>query len=65
MNKASTQASEHSTINVLDDDHIQFWTAHFSISERELRNAVFIAGPLVVNVKNYLQKRESKMDRMQ
>lgn len=44
-------------IDVLNDEDIKLWTHLFSVSERELRNAVFIAGSSAEKVKDYLSKR--------
>ena len=44
-------------IDVLNDVQVQFWTVHFSITEKELRNAVFIAGPKVEDVRKYLSRK--------
>ena len=45
------------TINILDDQQIEYWTWYFSITETELRYAVFIAGPIVEDVKAYLFRK--------
>ena len=45
------------TIDILNDEHVEFWTSHLSVTEIELRNAVFIAGPLIKDVKDYLVRK--------
>ena len=41
-------------INLLSEMEITFWCSKLRITEQQLRNAIFIEGPLVNNVINYL-----------
>ena len=50
-------APDAGKIDILNDAQVQFWTVHFSITETELRNAVFIAGPKVEDVRKYLSRK--------
>lgn len=55
--KGSRFYPDSSYINVLSDDDIALWTKQLQITEDQLRKAVFLAGPLVTDVKKYLEKR--------
>jgi hypothetical protein len=41
-------------INVLSEMEIAYWCNQLSITEQQLRNAIFIEGPLLNNVIAYL-----------
>jgi hypothetical protein len=43
-------------ININQSWEVQYWTKKLGVSESKLRMAVSNAGPMVVNVKNWLSK---------
>jgi hypothetical protein len=45
-------------INVLSEMEIAYWCNKLCITEQQLRNAIFIEGPLVNNVIAYLIRHE-------
>ena len=47
---------ECARINILNDEQVRFWTLHLDVTEQQLRNAVFIAGPIIKEVKKYLKQ---------
>ena len=47
---------DYARINILSEDHITFWTKHLKVTEQQLRNAIFICGPVVKDVKQYLER---------
>jgi hypothetical protein len=47
---------ENLKINVLIDAEVEYWIKEFGITEQQLRNAVFIAGSTIKDVKDYLRK---------
>lgn len=50
---------DYARINILNDDQVVFWTKHLNVTERQLRNAVFISGPIAKHVKEYLDKNQA------
>ena len=44
------------SINVLSDEEVQYWSAQLGVTEQQLRNAVFMEGPLLHNVRAWLQQ---------
>lgn len=48
---------EQAKINVLSDEDVKRWSVYFNISDEQLRNAVFIAGPLVQDVREFLLRK--------
>lgn len=43
-------------INVLNENELRIWSIRLGITEQQLRNAIFIEGPLLWEVKNYLRR---------
>lgn len=43
-------------INVLNENELRIWSLRLGITEQQLRNAIFIEGPLLKEVKNYLRR---------
>jgi hypothetical protein len=48
---------ESARINILKDEQVDFWTKQLGVTEQQLRNAVFICGPIVKEVKKYLKQQ--------
>jgi hypothetical protein len=45
-------------INFLIDAEVEYWIKELGVTEQQLRNAVFIAGSTIKDVKHYLRKHE-------
>jgi hypothetical protein len=45
-----------SRINLSEDQEMRYWTKTFGVSERNLRNAVFVVGNSTDKVKQHLGK---------
>lgn len=56
MQSTNEQKKGEERINVLSEEDIKNWSQYFGISEQQLRNAVFIEGPYVSNVHEYLKR---------
>ena len=54
--KTNTTHQDDLKINVLIDAEVEYWMKECDITEQQLRNAVFIAGSTVKDVKDYLKK---------
>jgi hypothetical protein len=49
-------ARPENRINILDEDQVYHWMTRLQVTEQQLRNAVFISGPLISDVKAYLSR---------
>ncbi|HEU4471502.1 MAG TPA: DUF3606 domain-containing protein [Flavisolibacter sp.] len=56
MHTTNEAEKNEERIDVLSDSSIHFWINELRITEQQLRNAVFIAGPLVKDVIAYLKR---------
>jgi hypothetical protein len=57
MSSNNDHTSEGSTrINVLSDEEVARWCAYFGMTEHQLRNVVFLAGPTVEEVEAWLKE---------
>ena len=59
-NKTTKGPRDAARINVEEDYEMQYWTETLRVTPEELRKAVQEVGPMVENVKKYLNKASSK-----
>lgn len=53
---------EYARINILKDEQIKFWTTHLQVTEEQLRYAVFICGPIMKDIKGFLERHYKQSD---
>ncbi|MGZ5287304.1 MAG: DUF3606 domain-containing protein [Flavisolibacter sp.] len=45
---------EYARINVSNPKQVTFWSRHLGVTEEQLRHVIFICGPIVKEIREYL-----------
>ena len=53
---------DYPRINILKEEQIKFWTRHLQVTEEQLRYAVFICGPIMKDIKGFLERHYKHLD---
>lgn len=57
--KSKTGKADDIRINIAQDHEVDYWSGQLGISRQELLDAVTAAGPMVEDLKEYLNQRSS------
>lgn len=56
---SKTGKADHSRINIAQEHEVQYWSGTLGASRQELLDAVTTVGPIVADVKEYLNRSVS------
>jgi hypothetical protein len=53
---------EYARINILKDEQVLFWTRYLQVTEEQLHYAVFICGPIMKDIRGFLERHYKHPD---